>query len=148
MAAIRETVEISRSPDEVFAYLSQLDRHGEWQEQIIEVTVETEGPTRVGSRATDLRKVPGGKQRVSYEITEFDPPQKASFRGVNGPIRPAGTVTVEPLEGGSRSRVTLELDLVGHGLVGKLLGPLARRDARRQVPEDQRRLREHLEAGG
>jgi hypothetical protein len=69
-----------------------------------------------------------------------------SFRGLNGPVRPVGTITVEPLDGGSRSRVTLELDLQGHGL-GKLIAPLARRDARRRVPEDQTRLKERLESG-
>jgi uncharacterized membrane protein len=143
---ITESIEIARTPDEVFAYLDQLERHGEWQEAIINVKRETEGPTRVGSRATDTRRVPGGPRDITYEITEHDPPRMVSFRGLNGPVRPVGTITVEPLDGGSRSRVTLELDLQGHGL-GKLIAPLARRDARRRVPEDQTRLKERLESG-
>jgi uncharacterized membrane protein len=146
MAAIGESIEIDRRPEEVFAYLDQLDRHGEWQGQIVSVKLETEGPTRVGSRATDTRRVPGGPREFTYEITEHDPPRKASFRVVNGPIRPHGTVTVEPLGDGVRSRVTLELDFEGRGL-GKLLLPLVRLDAKKHVPEDQRRLRERLEAG-
>jgi hypothetical protein len=43
--------------------------------------------------------------------------------------------------------VTIELDLQGHGLFGKLIAPLARRDARRQVPQDQARLKQRLESG-
>src|SRR5207302_1599523 len=35
MAAITESVEIARRPEDVFAYLDQLGRHGEWQEQIV-----------------------------------------------------------------------------------------------------------------
>ena len=31
MAPITESVEISRSPEDVFAYLDDLARHGEWQ---------------------------------------------------------------------------------------------------------------------
>jgi uncharacterized membrane protein len=143
---ITDTVEINRRPEEVFAYLDQLDRHGEWQEAIVSVRVESEGPTRVGTRATDTRKVPGGPREFTYEITEHDPPRRSSFRGLNGPVRPVGTVTVEPLDGGSRSRVTLEFNLEGHGL-GKLIAPLARRDARRSVPKDQQGLKERLEAG-
>ena len=108
--------------------------------------VDTQGPTRVGTRATETRKVPGGPREITYEITEHDPPRKASFRGLNGPIRAVGTVTVEPLDGGARSRVTLELELEGHGL-GKLLVPFARRDAAKHVPEDQARLKERLESG-
>ena len=147
MAPIVETVEIAKSPPEVFAYLDALTRHGEWQEQIENVELLTEGPTRVGSRAVDTRRVPGGRRRITYEITEHDPPRKAAFRGLDGPIRPEGLVTVEPLDDGRRSRVTLELDLVGHGLLGKLVAPLARRDARKHVPEDQARFKERLEAG-
>jgi uncharacterized membrane protein len=143
---IVETIEIARSPAEVFAYLDQLDRHGEWQDQIVAVKVDTEGPTRVGSRATETRKVPGGNRDFTYEVTEHDPPRRVAFRGLNGPVRPVGTVTVEPLDDGSRSRVTLEFDLVGHG-AGKLIAPVARRDARRQIPKDQARLKERLEAG-
>jgi uncharacterized membrane protein len=146
MAPIVETVEIARRPEEVFAYLDDLSRHGEWQEQIVGVRVDTDGPTRVGTRATDTRRVPGGPREITYEITEHDPPRKASFRGINGPIRPVGSITVEPLDDGSRSRVTLELDLQGYGM-GKLFAPLARRDARKQVPKDQARLKERLESG-
>jgi uncharacterized membrane protein len=146
MAPIVETVEIARSPQDVFAYLDDLGRHGEWQEQIVDVKVETEGPTRVGSRATDTRRVPGGPRQFTYEITEHDPPRKASFRVVDGPVRPFGSITVEPVGDGSSSRVTLSLDFEGHG-VGKLLAPLARRDARKQVPKDQARLKERLESG-
>ena len=146
MAAIRESIEIDRRPEDVFAYLDQLERHGEWQGQIVSVKLETEGPTRVGTRATDTRRVPGGPRDITYEITEHDPPRKASFRGLNGPIRPVGAVTVEPVGDGARSRVTLELDFEGRGL-GKLLLPLVRMDAKKHVPEDQQRLKERLEAG-
>ena len=144
MAKIVHSIEISRSPEDVFAYIDDLERHGEWQGQIISVKRETEGPTRVGTRATDRRKVPGGERDITYEITEHEPPRRASFRGLNGPIRPVGTITVEPL-GDGRSRVTLELDFEGHGF-GKLILPLVQRDARKQVPKDQQRLRERLES--
>jgi hypothetical protein len=110
----------------------------------VSVHVETDGPTRVGSRATDKRRLPGGTRDVSYEITEHDAPHKSSFRGVNGPIRPRGTVTVEPLDGGARSKLTLDFELEGKG-VGVLLAPLARANARKEIPKSHRRLKELLE---
>ena len=87
MAPVVETVEIAKSPQEVFAYLDDLSRHGEWQEQIESVELLTEGPTRVGSRAVDTRRVPGGRRKITYEITEHDPPRRAAFRGLDGPKR-------------------------------------------------------------
>ena len=146
MAPITSSIEIDRPPEAVFAYIDQLERHGEWQGAIISSKLETEGPTGVGTRATDTRKVPGGTQNVTYEVTEHDPPRKTSFKGTNGPVRPLGSVTVEPV-GEGRSRVTVELDLKGHGLVGPLVAMLARSQARKQLPQDQQRLKERLEAG-
>jgi uncharacterized protein YndB with AHSA1/START domain len=145
VAPIVEAVEINRPPEEVFAYLDQLERHGEWQQGIVSTTDVTPGPVRIGTRATDLRRGAGGmKMKVTYEIVGYDPPRRTSFKGVNGPIRVVGSVTVEPVAGGSK--VTLELDFEGRG-IGKLFAAMARRQASREVPGDQRRLKERLEAG-
>jgi uncharacterized membrane protein len=143
---IVDTIDINRSPADVFAYLDQLDRHGEWQTSIEEVTTVSDGPTGVGTRATEKRKVPGGVREMTYEITEHDPPRRVAFRGLDGPVRPLGTVVIEPLEGGSRSRVRLEFEVQGHGF-GKLIAPLVRLDAKRHITADQRRLKERLESG-
>jgi hypothetical protein len=145
MTPIKNTIEIARSQDDVFAYLDQLERHSEWQEQVVSSTRDTDGPTRIGTRATDMRKVPGGPKPFTYEVTAHDPPRLSAFRGVSGPIRAVGSVTVEPT-GEGRSRVTLELDFEGHGF-GKLIVPLVRRDARKRVPASQARLKERLESG-
>jgi uncharacterized membrane protein len=144
MAPFVNSIEINRKPDDVFAYVDDLAKHGEWQQQIVNVHVDTEGPTRVGSRATEKRRLPGGTREISYEITEHDAPHKTSFRGLNGPIRPLGTLTVEPLDGGARSRLTLEFELTSHGL-GALFAPLARANARKEIPTSHRRLKEILE---
>jgi uncharacterized membrane protein len=111
---------------------------------MITSTIETAGPIGVGTRVSDTRNVPGGPREVTYEITEHEPPRKSSWRGLDGPIRPVGSVLVEPVDNGARSRVTLELDLEGHGL-GVLIAPFARMQARKQVPVDQAMLKQILE---
>jgi uncharacterized protein YndB with AHSA1/START domain len=143
---ITNTIEIDRPPEEVFAYLDQPERHGEWQSQIVSAQVEGGGPVGVGTRVRETRKVGGREQDTSYEITEHDPPRKSSFRGTTGPVRPVGTVTVEPVGDGSKSRVTVEFDLVGYG-IGKLFAPLARMQARKLVPESHKQLKARLESG-
>ena len=145
--AFTSSVEIARSPEDVFAYLDQLSRHGEWQEQLVSVRVETEGPTRVGTTATSVRKVGGREQTIRYEVTEHDPPKSFAFRGLNGPLRPVGRGTVEPILDGARSRFTMDFDFETHGLAGKLLKPLALSQARKQIPKDHQRLKERLESG-
>ena len=146
MTAIKETIEISRRPEDVFACLDDLAGHAEWQESLVSVHVDSDGPTRVGSRATEVRRMGGREQTMTYEVTEHDPPRVFAFRGTDGPVRVVGRGTVEPVGDGSRSRVTLELDFTGHGF-GKVLVPLARSQAAKQVPKDQQKLKERLESG-
>jgi uncharacterized membrane protein len=142
---ITHGIAINRPAEEVFAYLDQVDRHNEWQDSLVSATIKTDGPTRVGTRVIERRNVPGGTRDIPYEITEHDPPRKASFRGTAGPLRPVGTYTVDPT-GESSSRMNLELDLEGHG-IGKLFAILARRQATKQVPVDHEKFKERLESG-
>ena len=134
--AIKETIEISRSPADVFAYIDDLASHGEWQEQVVSAKVDPDGPTKVGTRSTEVRKIGGREQ---------SPPQVFAFRGVDGSIRAIGRATIEPIDDGARSRVTLDLDFEGHGM-GKLMLPLVRNQAGKQVPKDQARLKQRLES--
>jgi uncharacterized protein YndB with AHSA1/START domain len=143
---ITHSIEINRSPEDVFAYLDDVERHGEWQDAIVTTKLETPGPVGVGSRVMEIRRAGGREQDASYEITEHDPPRRTAFRGIVGPIRPVGTVTVEPVGDGSSARVSIDFDLVGYGF-GKLLAPLARMQARKAIATSQEQLKAKLEAG-
>jgi uncharacterized membrane protein len=146
MAPIRESIEIARSPEDVFAYLNDLSRHPEWQKSLVSARVDTARPTQVGTRVTQTRSTPAGKRTMTIEVTEHNPPRSFAFRGIDGPIRPMGKGIIEPVGDGSRSRFTTELELTGHGL-GKLLAPLIRGQARKEIPANQQRLKERLETG-
>jgi hypothetical protein len=144
---IRESIEIARSQDDVFAYLDDLARHGEWQDSIVSARVDTEGPTRVGTRATETRRMGNREQAISYEITAHDPPRSFAFRGLDGPLRVVGSATVEPVGDGSSSRVVLEFDFEPHGLLGRLVAPMARKQAAKEIPKSQQKLKQILESG-
>ena len=84
---------------------------------------------------------------MTAELTELNPPTSWAVRGIDGPVRGNVRGTIEPLDDGMRSRVTIELDFEGHG-IGKLLVPLVvRRQARKELPKNQQNLKERLESG-
>jgi uncharacterized protein YndB with AHSA1/START domain len=143
VAPIVHSVEIARSPEEVFAYVTDLPRFSEWQEGVVQARVEGEGPLRAGSRTTMTRKVGGREQTMTAEMTDYSPPQTFAFRGIEGPIRPSGKGRIEPV-GDGRSRFTFELDFEGRGF-GKLLLPLVRRQAKKELPQSHQNLKERLE---
>jgi uncharacterized membrane protein len=142
MAHIATSVEIARSPEDVFAYVADLPRHPEWQDGLVSVTVETDGPSRVGTRVIHRRKLGPKTVATTSEITAYDPPRVLGFRGIDGPIRGEGSQRVEPV--GDGSRVLFEMELEGYGL-GKLMLPMARRQAARQVAASHQKLKRVLE---
>jgi hypothetical protein len=83
---------------------------------------------------------------MTSELTEFTPPKSYAFRVLDGPVRALGNGRIEPLDDGTRTRFTFELDFDGHG-IGKLLVPLfVRRQAAKELPESHENLKKRLES--
>jgi hypothetical protein len=107
------TVDVERSPDDVFAYVTDQTRFAEWQSGVVTGHMETSGAPAVGDRCFITRRI-GFAQRVSTsEVTHVDPPRTWGVRGIDGPIRATVDVTVEGLDDGRRSRLSIESNSKG-----------------------------------
>jgi carbon monoxide dehydrogenase subunit G len=140
-------IEVARPPDEVFAYATDPSRFAEWQDDVVRVHIPGGRPPSVGSRFTTTRRIGGVEYGYTQEITEVNPPRSWAVRGVDGPFRPSADITVEPLDGGTRSRVTFALDFQGRGIAKLLTLDVIRRMALKQAPRSYRNLKERLERG-
>jgi uncharacterized protein YndB with AHSA1/START domain len=148
VAPIINSIEIARSPEQVFAYVTDPSRLAEWQESAVSTRLEGGDATAVGSRVVVVRRVGRRERTMTVELAELNPPTRWAVRGVDGPVRGNVKGTVAPLDDGARSRVTIELDFEGHG-IGKLLVPLVvRRQAQKEMPKNLQNLKERLERGG
>jgi uncharacterized protein YndB with AHSA1/START domain len=146
MAPIVASVDISKSPDEVFAFVTDPTRLHEWQESVIR-SESSETTARVGTTARVTRTVGRREMTQTAELAELTPPTSWTVRGLDGAVRGGVKGRIEPLDKGASSRVTIELDLQGHG-IGKLLLPLfVRRKAEAEMPRNMQRLKERLERG-
>ncbi|MFE2168297.1 SRPBCC family protein [Streptomyces sp. NPDC059447] len=145
MTAISNTIDISRSPDEVFTYVTDPTHLPEWQDSAVSAVPMGDLPVHVGSQVVVTRKV--GKRRIptKMEFTELDRPRSWHLHGIEGAVRPEIQGTIEPLDGGARSRVTLSVDFEGHGL-GRALVPLAVKPmVRKEMPRSEEKLKHLLE---
>ena len=139
------SVEISRRPEDVFAYVTDPSHLPDWQESV--VSVRGEAPYTVGSTVVVTRRVGRMEREMTSKLGELTPPSAWAVRGIDGPIRGDVKGTVEPLGDGERSKVTIALDLEGHG-IGKLLLPLVvRRQVEAEMPRNMQKLKEQLELG-
>lgn len=147
MQPIVHAIEVALPADEVFAYIADVTRFPEWQDDVVSVRIAEDRPPTVGTRFTTTRRMGRAERSMTQEIIEISPPCRWAARGVDGPIRPTATITVEPSGDGARSRVTFTLELEGHG-IGVPLLPLVRRQARAGAPISFGNLKKRLESAG
>ena len=147
MAPIVAEVNVARPPGEVFAYATDPSRFGEWQSGVVSGHIEGDGPPQVGSRCVMPRRVAGAVRTSVSEVTQVNPPLAWALHGLDGPVRADVSVTVDSVNGGAGSHVTIRLDFRGHG-AGAILLPLVIRQARKEVPRSCRNLKRRLETAG
>jgi uncharacterized protein YndB with AHSA1/START domain len=138
------TIDIDRPPEVVFGYLTDPARFAEWQPDVLHVQVDGDRQPRLGATFTTTRRIGRAERTMTQRVTEYAPPHRWAAEAVAGPIRPGAGITIEPLDSGTRSRVTFTLDLAGHG-VGVALVPMVRRMAARGAPASYRNATHHLE---
>jgi uncharacterized protein YndB with AHSA1/START domain len=139
------SIEISRRPEDVFAYVTDPSHLPEWQESVVSAQGGT--PPTLGSKVVVSRRIGRMEKAATSEMTELNPPRSWAVRGTDGAIRGNVKGIVEPLEAGARSRVTIALGFETHG-IGKLLLPLtlvARRQAQSEMPRNMQLLKRRLE---
>ncbi|MFI6147808.1 SRPBCC family protein [Streptomyces sp. NPDC051109] len=145
MSAIRESIDISRSPEDVFDYVTDPTHLPEWQDSAVSARPLDGRPLHVGSQVVITRRMGGREFPMAMEVTELDKPRSWHIQGIRGPVRGDVRGTIEPLDGGKRSRVTLDLDFQGHG-IGRVIAPLVVKPyARKEMPRNEEKLKHLLE---
>ena len=146
MAPIRTSIDVGRPPAQVFAYVTDPTRFAEWQKGVVRGHTDGDGTPRAGDKCLTTRRIGFAERSATAEPTHIDPPRTWGVHGIDGPLRAVVNVTVDPLDSGYRSRVTIAVDFEGHG-IGKVLVPLAvRPQARKEMPRNLATLKQRLEA--
>lgn len=135
---------VNRPVTEVFAYAAALERHAEWQPDLLTAEVLSEGPIGVGTLAAETRKVVRRVQRFEYRITEWEAGRRMAFVTTNGRIRPEGQMTFAPAGEGTRVGFTVEVNGAG---ASRLLVRLAGRAIERSIDANLARFKALLEDG-
>jgi uncharacterized protein YndB with AHSA1/START domain len=127
-SATHETV-IARPPEAVFDYLANAENDPAWRPGVLEI--ERVSGDGVGARYRQVVSGPGGRRiDADIEITAYEPSVRLAFRTVTGPVRPAGEYELEPVDGGTRVRMTLTAQLSG---LKKAMAPIVAKTMTREV---------------
>jgi uncharacterized membrane protein len=141
---VEESIEINRPLKEVFNYVSDVGNFPQWMAHALEVRKDTEGPPQHSDRFTLAIKSVGRRFETPYERTSYEPYRRYTDRAVGGPIpNQRWDCTFEEVPGGTRLRRAVDAEPTG---LLKLLEPLQKRAAERQLRADLQTLKDVLEA--
>ncbi|HVA32078.1 MAG TPA: SRPBCC family protein [Gaiellaceae bacterium] len=137
------TVEVARTPEDVFAYLTNVSNLPAWQSGVHSAQIEDAGPPRTGARIRESRHMLGRELNTTLEITGYDPPRTFVLKALNSPVPFTVRHELAASDGGTTLTVVAEGDAAF--LPGFASGIMARR-AEKQFRKDFERLKKQLEA--
>lgn len=138
MIKVTETISISRSPAEVFAFISNLDNIPLWDREVKNFTLVTPGAAGVGSRFVEETKI----GTVNCEVTEFSVNKAIAFNGTSSAMDLTERILVEAGENGAN--ITLTGTAEPKGLL-KLLQPIIAAEFKNSSKQQLVALRNQLE---
>ena len=141
---VEGSIEINRPLHEVFNYVSDVGNYPKWMAHALEVRTDTSRPPRQSDRFVVVLKSVGRRFEIPYERTSYESDGRYTDQALGGPIPDhQWHSSFEEVPGGTR--FTRTVDVQSGGLL-KLLEPLQKRAAGRQLKKDLQTLKDVLEA--
>jgi carbon monoxide dehydrogenase subunit G len=109
------TIDIARTPEDVFAYLSDVSNLPAWQTGV-------KSATQRGDRVEETRSIFGRELNTTVEIVDQEGPRLFTLRALDSPFQFTVRHELEPTDGGTQLTVTANGEVPGFAA-----GLLARR---------------------
>ncbi len=102
-----QSIVVERPIEEVFAYLTDLDRVPDWQSNVLFLQLQSSS-MRTGAKLVELRKFLGRKVESIVEVTEYEPPHRYTITVQSGPIPFSISNVLSATDGGTRIDASVE----------------------------------------
>lgn len=142
MSGFKVTQQIERTPEEVFAFVTDLDNLATWLPRVTRAEPLSQGPLSVGSRYRETRLAKGRESTVEMEVKEFEPPRTYSTGFAAGGYEATYSYSFEPEDSGTRARLAFKI--TGQGLQA-LMAPIVSYAIKRQDNKQLKRLKAAVE---
>ena len=128
MARVEVSTSIDRSPEHVFAFVSDVRNEPRWHTDILEAKLQGNGPVERGSQFWVRVKPSMGVSEGTITVEDYRPPRETAVRGIMGKMRVEVTHIVEPEGDGSRFTRRIEVTPPGPAV---LMTPVIKRMIRK-----------------
>jgi carbon monoxide dehydrogenase subunit G len=147
VAKITKSIEIEASPEEVFAFITDMKKTNETSKGFAEGEYTSKGPVGVGTTLHYVAKAGGQQAEFDMEITEFEKNKKMSRRTIGASkFKMQGSSTLEPTAKGTKLTSTMNYELP-YSILGKLVDKLkVSKDMEKSMERTLRDTKKALEA--
>ena len=139
---LADSIMISRSPGDVFAFVADLNNIPIWQSEVVTSKVITPGPTQVGTRFTEDVRMGPTRTTATCEVTEFAPGALMGFKAMSPRMDYLGRLTVEGVTGGTKLTMEGSAQMKGWW---RLMQPLMRSEAKSGMRKELEAVKAALE---
>ena len=142
MRSFTHRVHINRTPEQLFAFMTDLSATPTWRSLVRNMEVVGGGPLARGSQVLLTIEVTGKIRQTTSDVWSYDPPRRIGFRNTASNVTGSFEYVLEPSGGGTD--VTFTCDIHPHGLMWLLL-PLLLRSNRVRYADQLGRLKHAAE---
>ncbi len=143
MMKFENSVIIKQPVKEVFDFVTNLNNNSQWQTDILELEITSEGRFKLGSTYRCVNRFMGQRIETEGVITDWVPDRTCSYRITSGSVTGESSFYFEPVNGATKFTATADLDLryFKFGII------FVKRKIYNQLKNDMLQLKKILENG-
>jgi carbon monoxide dehydrogenase subunit G len=141
----RRTV-IGAPPDELFAYVSDLDKLAEWQTGVIDARLTSAGEMGVGSTALVTRELMGQRIAAPLTVTEYEPSRRMAIDSEVSGVKAHATLDLAPADNGQATDLSFAMEIRG-SMLTSFMEPMIASAAGGDIEATLARLKKRFEGG-
>ncbi len=143
MTKLEQSVVINRPIEEVFAFVTDMEKSSQWMSELVEAKQTSEGPVGVGTTYMAVATPLGRRAESTQDVVEYEPNSKFAIKSTSGPVASRDEYTFEAVAGGTKVTRVATAEMGGFF---RLAEPLVARMMRRQFKTNFANLKDLLEA--
>ena len=109
---------VAAPPEDVFAFLAELENLPAWQAGVVEARLTSTGPMDVGTTAHVVRQLMGQRIEAPITVTAYDPPRRVVVESEVSGVRVSIALDLAPAGTGAGTDVAVTAEIRGSGLTG------------------------------
>jgi uncharacterized protein YndB with AHSA1/START domain len=145
MQRVEGRTRLAASPDEVFAYVADLDNLAEWQGGVTAAHRTSDGPMRAGATAEVTRQMMNQRIVAPLLVTAYDPPRRLGIASKVSGVEADATLDLSELDGGLATDLAFAMEIRGSGLTS-FMEPMIAGAARGDIESSLERLQARFAA--